>query len=302
MVYGIACYCDEVHSTSLVPLAPAAHARALQHIETATAESSISTLQVAILLVLYTLFDPASGNFSQQLGFAIRLAIDLAIDLPSPDNLEQTSILSTLHKVIYCLENHVCGVFVRPTSLEEPATPLTFSTEETLEFLSTLYRVQSRIRKGIADDATCHALLAISHDAVGKLHPNIQSTLWETRLMLDPSAAVAVRLVAVYSMDRFIATFLTAYWGHKAGCLIVDGVAATEGPSRSELMLAYGNLVSLLGKWRARWDSAGTLLKSLQSRLKEDVRTVDFASPSTQQTVSAANLRHSSGVITQNYF
>lgn len=275
MLYAIACHCDQVHSAALVPLASSAHARALRYIEKATAEPSISTLQIAVLLVLYTLFDPTSGNVSQQLGFAVRLAIDLA----AADSDEQISTLSILHKVIYCLENHFCSVLVRPATLQEPSTPLTFSTGDPLEFLCTLYRVQARMRNGQLEDSIGDFLLSVNDEAVERLHPNILSTLWETRLMLEPSATAAVRLSAAYSDDRYIATFLTAHWVHKAAVVIIEAVPAAEGPLRSELMLAYGNLVGLLGKWSGRWNGANTFLESMQSRLKVGaLRNIDVGS------------------------
>jgi hypothetical protein len=266
MICAIACHCDEEHSSSLLPLASAAHARALKSIDKATTEPSISTLQVATLLVLYTMFNPASGNISQQLGFAIRLAIDLA----GSDIDEQLSILLTLHKVIYCLENYVCSVLARPTSLPEPSTPFTFSTEEPLDFLCTLYRIQSRIREGITDNALYNNLLALDDGVALALHPNICATLSETRLMLKPSSSVAVHLISAYSEYGYIATFLTPHWVHKAGSLIVDAIATAESPVKAELIQAYGNAVALLGKWSGRWEGASTLLKCLQSRLKEE--------------------------------
>jgi len=112
MVCAIACHCVSKHKLALVSLAADAHARALKHIDKATAEPSISTLQVVVLLILYTLFDPKIGNISQQLGFAVRLAIDLA----GSDYSEQPSPRLTLHKIIYRLENHFCTVLVRLTS------------------------------------------------------------------------------------------------------------------------------------------------------------------------------------------
>lgn len=277
MVYGIACHCDEAHSSVLLPLATAAHSRALQYFEKATDESSISTLQVAILLVIYTLFDPSSGNLSQQVGFAVRLAIDLA----GSDAYEQSPTLSTLHKIIYCLENQACSVLVRPTSLQEPTTALTFSTEDPLEFLCTLYRIQARVRSGTVGGTICDALSTITDNAIQELHPNILSTLWETRLMLDASAPTATRLINTYSDDRYIATFLTTHWVHEAGRIIIDAVATAEGSLRADLMLAYGSAVALLSKWSARWSAASTLLKCLQSRLSAQTHPniVDIIDP-----------------------
>lgn len=271
MVCAIACHCAGEHALALIPLAADAHARALKHIDKATAEPSISALQVVVLLILYTLFDPKSGNISQQLGFAVRLAIDLA----GSDNYDQPSALLTLHKIIYCLENQVCSVLVRPTSLPEPPTaPSSSLVEEPLDFMCTLYHMQSRARKRAADD-DLESLLALDDGKLQLLHPNVRATLWETRLMLQTSTSAASRLIATYSEDEYIVTFLTAHWTHKAAKIIIDSVSTSEGQARPENMLAYGRATGLLGKWSASWESASILLDSLHSRLQVDSRVVE---------------------------
>lgn len=264
MINAIACHCDQHHTSTLLPLASSAHAQALQYIGKATAEPSISTLQVAILLVLYTLFDPASGNLSQRIGFATRLAIDLA----ASDNEEQPSMLPTLHKIIYCLESYFCATFVRPASLQEPSTPLIVFSTDPLELLCNLYRTQSQYRTGTLEDTSRDALRNLSPDQIAHLHPNIASTVWETRLILEPMPTTAVQLVIVYSGVRYIPTFLTAHWALKAGRIIVDAIAVADNPASTELSLAYGRLVKLLTKWSERWSCAAAFLESLQYTLE----------------------------------
>ncbi|KAK5058755.1 hypothetical protein LTR84_011019 [Exophiala bonariae] len=245
-------------------LAADAHARALKHIDKATAEPSISTLQVVILLILYTLFDPKSGNVSQQLGFAVRLAIDLA----GSDSYEQPSTLLTLHKIIYCLENHVCNVLVRPTSLPEPSLPPRSLIEEPLDLMCTLYCLRSRTRQHAADDTLDKSFLSLDDVKLHSLHPNARATVWETRLMLDISVSAACQLVETYAEDEYIVTFLTVHWVHKAAMTIVDAEFTSEGQSRHEIILAYGRATAFLGKWSARWEAAGILLDCLHSRLQ----------------------------------
>ncbi|KEF54362.1 uncharacterized protein A1O9_09528 [Exophiala aquamarina CBS 119918] len=264
MVCGIACHCDDVHSSELKTVASAAYARGLQHMNAATAEPSISTLRVGILLVLYSLFDPISGNISQQLGFVVRLLIDLAGSVDST----QSPNLSTLYYTIYCLENHVCNVLTRPTTLPEPTTPLTFSSEIPLEFLCSLYRLQSRLRRGTLDAASCDAVMLINDGVLETLHPNIVSTLWETRVLLRKTSFVAIRLIQAYSTDGYIATFATPYWVYKASIIIIDAIPTVDNPSRASLMLAYGKSVALLSQWSEKWAAAATLLKSLQCCLQ----------------------------------
>ena len=260
IVYGIACHCDNTHGSLLTRLAGTAHSRALQYIEKATAEQTILTLQVAILLVIYTLFDPTSGNISQQLGFTIRLAMELA----GSDDDEQLQILPRLQKIVYSLENHVCSVLVRPTSMPEPTSPLILSTEDPLEFLCTLYRIQARIRNDTLDDALRQSILTVSDSSLATLHPNIVSTLWETWLLLEPSATAAVRLISAYLDDGYIADCFSIPWIHRAGTVVIDEVQSAAGPLRLELVLAHGQAMALLTKWGAKWDGARIVLSSLQ--------------------------------------
>ncbi|CAK7220064.1 hypothetical protein SEUCBS140593_004107 [Sporothrix eucalyptigena] len=294
---------------SLAPLAVAAHARALRHIEQATAAQAVSTLQVVVLLVLYTLVRPATGgNISQQLGFAIRLVIDLCesgSDGESegeghgdgPERQErQSPPLASLYKVIYCLENHVCGVLVRPTALPEPKEPLVIpsfssfmsssSESPSLDLLCTLYRVQAHCRNGRIDskDGLRTSVPAFAdeyqrrqqQDDPSVLHHNVAAVLGETCLVLSPASIdAAVMLLDAYSNPAFLATFASAYWVHRAGNVITDAVltgkeeeTAKTGTNQSHLIRAYGQAIALLQSWAGTWDAAGVLRQALEQRLE----------------------------------
>jgi hypothetical protein len=268
MVYAIACRCDQDNNPHLIPLASAAHNRALQLLDKTTAEQSTATLQMAILLVLYTMFDPASGNISQQLGFATRLAIDLA----GPDSDEEPIMLSTLHKIVYCLENSICNVLVRPTSLPEPSIALEFSTDKPLNSLCLLHIIQSRIRRNATDESLRSHLsnLRDEEELVQKLHPNILATLRETRLMQDPSAPTSEQLISAYSKDGCIATFLTPFWLHKSARIVLDAISSSQGPPPPELLLAHDKAAALFGRFSNKWEAAKALLGDIQCSLRTE--------------------------------
>ncbi|CAK7198837.1 hypothetical protein SEUCBS139899_001504 [Sporothrix eucalyptigena] len=312
MVCAVACHCERSDTSSgqsLAPLAVAAHARALRHIEQATAAQAVSTLQVVVLLVLYTLVRPATGgNISQQLGFAIRLVIDLCesgSDGESegeghgdgPERQErQSPPLASLYKVIYCLENHVCGVLVRPTALPEPKEPLVIpsfssfmsssSESPSLDLLCTLYRVQAHCRNGRIDskDGLRTSVPAFAdeyqrrqqQDDPSVLHHNVAAVLGETCLVLSPASIdAAVMLLDAYSNPAFLATFASAYWVHRAGNVITDAVltgkeeeTAKTGTNQSHLIRAYGQAIALLQSWAGTWDAAGVLRQALEQRLE----------------------------------
>lgn len=266
MVYAIACRCDQANHPHLLSLASAAHGRALNLLDKTTAEQSTTTLQMAIMLVLYTMLDPSSGNISQQLGFATRLALELA----ATSSDDEANTLLTLHKIVYCLENAVCNVLVRPTSLPEPSTALDFSTEDPLDLLCLLYIIQSHARRNQLDDSLRSRLFNLQEeeDIVQRLHPNILSTLWETRLTLDPSVTHAQQLISAFSKEGYTSNFLTPFWLHKSGRIVLSAMSSTKGPPRPELLLAHGQTTALFGRYSGTWESAEILLRDLQGYLR----------------------------------
>lgn len=265
MVYAISCRSNRNHGVCFHTLAVAAHSRALQYFEQATAESSISTLQVAVILVLYTLLEPSSGNLSQQVGFAARLAIELT----GPESEESSPTLSTLIKVIYCLENQACGLLDRPASMRETGIPLELSAQDPLEFLCTLYQIQARARAGPPDATIQSTLSLLADDTLDCLHPNILSTFRETQFMLQPTVSTATRLITAYLDDRYIPTVLTAHWVFKAASIIVEAIPVAQEALRPGLLQDYGHATALLGEWSVRWEAAKVLLECLQFKVKD---------------------------------
>lgn len=126
LVYSIACHhiidCvatdqDGYHYRAL---ADECHRRALQHIDHATADISIITLQATTLLALHSLFAPQRGNFGQLIGFSARLAIDLGTG-GKPDPPDQKEVrMQQIYLSIYCMENQFATALDRPCFLPEP--------------------------------------------------------------------------------------------------------------------------------------------------------------------------------------
>ncbi|KAL1903474.1 hypothetical protein Sste5346_000101 [Sporothrix stenoceras] len=306
MVCAVACHCERSDNASdaasaserkqrLGAIGTAAHARALRHIEEATASQAVSTLQVVVLLVLYTLVCPSiGGNISQQLGFAIRLVIDLyesGSDSEGEDDGERERLpsLTSLYKIIYCLENHVCGVLVRPTALPEPAEPLVMPTfsdfltglsqhsddNRSLDLLCTLYRIQARTRNGshtnaldtlrssllaFADEYKKHLIQNLKQNGrelLQILHPNVAAVLGETCLLLDPTSSdAALHLLEAYADPGYLATFISPYWVHRAAIVITDALTDGKVPTQLPSIQAYGQAVALLTSWATNWDAA----------------------------------------------
>jgi hypothetical protein len=75
MVYSVACQCATGRGNQLLLLSDACHSRALEHIDIATANLTMITLQAIALLALRSLFDPKKGNFGQLITVGARLAV-----------------------------------------------------------------------------------------------------------------------------------------------------------------------------------------------------------------------------------
>lgn len=261
MLYSISCL-SSPDQTKLSGLGVACYRRALLNIENATVEPSLATLQVATLLALHSLLDPMSGNIGQHVGLAVRLLLGLA-DTDGPD---VSPILWSLYPIVYILENQVATVLDRPTTFPEPAEPIEFESSGT-KFLCSIYRLQSRFRNGIPMDtgASIEDALAV-FEAIGTehFHPNIVSTAFETQLLIEPSPAVAIRLLQSYMDPQFMATFVTPHWIHSAGMVIRNAFDAEDVP-RSDLLGAFGTAVSLLTKLSFRWPGASVMMESLRN-------------------------------------
>ncbi|KAF2095125.1 hypothetical protein NA57DRAFT_59872 [Rhizodiscina lignyota] len=265
LVYAIGCHCVPEFNPKLISLAHACHHRALQHIETATAEPTIVTLQAITLLAVYSLFEPEQGNFSQQIGFAVRLAIDLA----GSETFDAPPLLTTLQTVIYCLENLVCSVLVRPTSLQEPARPATFDINDPLEFLCSLCRAQKHIQNGDLEPYMREAILNIDGNTLDPLLPNVTAVFWQTRLMLEDCSSNASILIGTYCRPGFIPTFLTAHWINRATRKVIEGYHSSDGVEKESLLYSYSSAIHLLGSLSTRWAGSKIIAEELQSVMRE---------------------------------
>jgi hypothetical protein len=67
--------------------------------------ANISLLQRTLLICVYLLLSPKSGDIWRHLGFAIRLFFDLS-HRPSMDEDEDDSLFCTLTRTLYCLERY----------------------------------------------------------------------------------------------------------------------------------------------------------------------------------------------------
>ncbi|TID22906.1 hypothetical protein E6O75_ATG02080 [Venturia nashicola] len=259
IMYSISCLTSP-EQLKLSKVGASCYRKALLHVGNATVDPTVATLQVATLLALHSLLDPASGNIGQHIAFAIRLSIGLA-DTDGPD---QDPRLWSLHTVVYSLENTVATALDRISTFPEPGSPLEFVLTDQSNFLCSLYRLQARFRNHAPkrNGATLDDALVVA-DTVGEnLHPNISSATLETQLLLEPSPTVAIRLLRSYEHPRFIATFVTPYWAHLAGTHIKKAFDDKEVP-RSDLLRAFGTAASLLTKFALRWPGVEVLMKNL---------------------------------------
>jgi hypothetical protein len=98
--------------------------RAMQDFEASTKEPNLATLRAVLLLAVNSLFDPKSGNVYQQIALASRLLFSLQARAHKSDPAHQDAkTLTTLHGVIFCLENEIASTLDRPAYLPEPVCP-----------------------------------------------------------------------------------------------------------------------------------------------------------------------------------
>ncbi|CAM1508650.1 Fc.00g054980.m01.CDS01 [Cosmosporella sp. VM-42] len=84
--------------------------------EHSSRSENIFLLQRTLLITVYLLLSPGSGDIWRTLGFAIRLFLDLS-HRPSMDEDEDHYLFCLLTRTLYCLESQVSIAFGRPTLL-----------------------------------------------------------------------------------------------------------------------------------------------------------------------------------------
>ncbi|UPL02929.1 hypothetical protein LCI18_013863 [Fusarium solani-melongenae] len=114
----------------------------------ASRAENVALLQRTLLICLYLLLSPGSGDVWRHLGFAIRHFFDLA-HRPSMEEDEFHDILCTLTRTLYCLESQLSIAFGRPSLLnigdalrQELANRITNNLEEQISIFSYLISLQ----------------------------------------------------------------------------------------------------------------------------------------------------------------
>ncbi|KAI1867245.1 uncharacterized protein JN550_007297 [Neoarthrinium moseri] len=144
----------------------------------------LSLLQRTLLICLYLLLDPASGDIWRYLGFAIRIYFDLS-HRPAEDDDMDEELLSMLSKTLYCLECDVSIAFGRPSSLvigdkvrDNIIKPRTGSVEEriaTYFYRLSLFKMQ--IHSHILSNTSAPDIGTATHDHFQALRAQLEAWL-----------------------------------------------------------------------------------------------------------------------------
>ncbi|KAF7563755.1 hypothetical protein G7046_g379 [Stylonectria norvegica] len=135
--------------------------------------SNLFLLQRTLLIAVFLLLNPASGDIWRTLGFAIRLFFDLS-HRPSMDEDKGHHLFCLLTRTLYCLESQVSVAFGRPTLLvigdklrDELITPSSGDLKEHISiyyYLISFKKMQfhSRVLQNTsgAPDLTCQSASA----------------------------------------------------------------------------------------------------------------------------------------------
>ncbi|KAG9234312.1 fungal-specific transcription factor domain-containing protein [Amylocarpus encephaloides] len=81
-----------------------------------TSTSQVLLLQRSLLICIYLLFTPGSGDLWRNLGFSIRLYFDM-VHRPSSGGESETELAVMLYRTLYCLECQVAIAYGRPSLL-----------------------------------------------------------------------------------------------------------------------------------------------------------------------------------------
>ncbi|CAN9165101.1 unnamed protein product [Alternaria alternata] len=300
MIYSIACYIipntrkkqppdqdwnptgrlayHQANSIRYRSLATQYFADAMEHLELATMDPNIDTIRSVLLLAINSSFDPIAGNIGQQIALAGRLAFDLesksTLQELGPDDVQ---MLRAMHMTIFCLENQIASTLDRPALFPEPVSllvehepqdkthdlqeeDLCFDKEKPAEYLCSLYRMQTRFRKGdhLAKEKVKKLLPLF--DEKDELLPVIRITLHITHLLLNPCWGSAWHVLEAVVSFGGIHVFVTPHWVYRAGTVLIQNMPAIFG---GNLIQLYSNalLVLELSSWR--WPSSAALSASL---------------------------------------
>ncbi|KAL2785028.1 hypothetical protein BJX66DRAFT_343475 [Aspergillus keveii] len=269
LVYATACHC--VNHDGYRTLADGCHERAIKHLDQATADGTVASLQAILLLTVYSFFQPQQANTSQLIGFAARLAMDIE----QHGDEEQQAMVQRIYPAIFSLENKFVTALDRPSLLPEPTGPLTFDIASPSDFVCSLHRIQSRFRNA---DHSAATLLRQSvpidssswHPSEHSAHPNVLAVVYESFMLVDPNLTLACGLLSCYVQARYRPTFLTSHWAYKAGAFVF-GIPSNPSAIDSTLLAqAFSDCTVVLERCSQRWPSSKLLKRAIGTFLHGD--------------------------------
>ena len=118
MIYSTSCLCVPNHRQlqSLLPLSKTFHRKAMDHVDGATSEVSITVLRNFAIMALNSLFAPDQGNLNQLVGLACRMCVDLSVPRSEDKSLRK------LFLAILCMERQVAIALDWPLFMAKPVS------------------------------------------------------------------------------------------------------------------------------------------------------------------------------------
>ncbi|KAJ4298186.1 hypothetical protein N0V90_006085 [Kalmusia sp. IMI 367209] len=239
-------------------------AKAENHIEAATADTTIGTLRAVLLLAINNLFDPLTGNIGQQVALAARLAISLkqkAQEL-SP---QEAAMIRNMHSTIFSLENEFATVLDRPATFPEPEWELCFDQSKPVDYLCSLYRLQNRFRKGdAAAKDLARSQLPIFDQ--GQLPSSLRMALHQTHLLFNPVWQTSWYMLEAVVSTGSIHISTTPHWVYRAATVLLKDM---KGINPADVVQLYSNALLVLETSAWKWGSAAALSASLSSLMRQ---------------------------------
>lgn len=258
------------YASSLAAVSQSAYRSAMEHVEEATGDVSVTSLRNMALLSLHALFAPDCGNLHQLIGVALRLCVDLNVQKKRDPSLRRL-LLSVL-----CIERQAGLCFDRPWSLLGPEI-ISQNNSEPVELLWGILSIACDYRQSLYDNISLpvedyQACLQPLSDAIARAPERAYLTteLSVVRLILaidgrcpdQECAELASELLRSYERTQSFHTFLSGHWVFKACETLLK-----RSPSSEDVRLSngYQRALMFLDRDSIIWPSYSNLLEILRT-------------------------------------
>ncbi|KAF7186395.1 hypothetical protein HII31_12252 [Pseudocercospora fuligena] len=250
MVYSIACHTLPGNDPRMVLLSDTAFDAAKGSLGAVTEKADAEALQAVCLLALRSLFEPQTGNLSQQLAFAQRLLVEVKVrDIGSagPDHHQFAPIL-------FCLGMQSAAAYSKKSAFPQPPSLVITTVPGAAAQLHDLCVLQWKCltRPGSA----IQDLRLLPGQNAPPLFLAVHA---ETSFLIKPCERSALSLLSLYMREDMVFNVFTQQWVHRAVIWLVSN--SRRETQQEGLHLA----MRILDRCALKWSNARVLQETLQN-------------------------------------